>query len=727
MKRVLLLLTLALFSLQPAFSQMEFVQDINLGLNASSPSNFVEFQGNEYFLATNSSGFRSIFSIDVNENITEVRANFSYVYQDLIVLNNNLYAIRRNTQPLTTQYPYLVRININGTDNLVLSGCPSPDRQAIEIYNPFVFNNEMYFDGTSCDGNVIRELHAFNGSSVRLVQEVNTSGDFAPFGFTRHDNELYFVANTPSTGYELYKTNGSTISLVRPFNTSSMTSYNGSLFFYIITSTTGGINDAELFKLNTSTNTLTSLITYLGSELTVFNNELFFSIRNPGSLTSQLAKLDANDIITSIPFFDNTETHNVGGFYTVLNDVLHFVGSTPNTGYELYKYEIGTTVKRIDDYNPGVGNSQPFYRGVFNDVLYFGANDGSGLGNELHKYTPEVVVMTTIADASFEQLLINLGLDSGSIDGEVPTANIETITTLDISSMNISSISGIEGFTALQEFTSIQNPLTTLDFSSNTNLIKVNVINNPITSVNVSQNTQLEELTVSTQTGTLNTINVSQNLNLTRLEVGANNLSALDVSNNSQLTYLNFGSNPITNINLNSNTLLESLGAYATSLTDLDLSSNPNLQTVNCYDGQLTSLDLKNGSNSNLGSINVSGNPNLLCIEVDNVINAQNNSSWIKDLSAIYSEDCSTLSTETDFIADLVAIYPNPVQDILNIDIANSLIDANVTIYDVTGKKVLEAILSANNKLDISHLKSDIYFAKIITKNTSVIKRIIKQ
>ena len=51
---------------------------------------------------------------------------------------------------------------------------------------------------------------------------------------------------------------------------------------------------------------------------------------------------------------------------------------------------------------------------------------------------------TVVPDANFEQALIDLGLDSGPLDGMVPTSNINLLTSLDVSEKNI----GIEHFTA---------------------------------------------------------------------------------------------------------------------------------------------------------------------------------------------------------------------------------------------------------------------------------------
>ena len=53
---------------------------------------------------------------------------------------------------------------------------------------------------------------------------------------------------------------------------------------------------------------------------------------------------------------------------------------------------------------------------------------------------------TAIPDANFEQALIDLKIDSGTIDGQVPTAAINTLTSLNVSGKNIADLTGIEEF-----------------------------------------------------------------------------------------------------------------------------------------------------------------------------------------------------------------------------------------------------------------------------------------
>jgi Leucine-rich repeat (LRR) protein len=88
---------------------------------------------------------------------------------------------------------------------------------------------------------------------------------------------------------------------------------------------------------------------------------------------------------------------------------------------------------------------------------------------------------TAIPDPNFEQALIDLGFDSAPINGFVPTANISSITTLNLEAKNISNLTGIQNFTALNSLNCNNNQLTSLNVSQNTTLSQLFCNNNALT------------------------------------------------------------------------------------------------------------------------------------------------------------------------------------------------------------------------------------------------------
>ena len=120
---------------------------------------------------------------------------------------------------------------------------------------------------------------------------------------------------------------------------------------------------------------------------------------------------------------------------------------------------------------------------------------------------------------------------------------------------------------------------------------------------------------------------------------------------------------------------LTDLFCNSNQLQSLDLSNNPNLFEVNCSYNQLTSLSLKNGNPVGLWYVMAFGNPNLLCVEVDNVVYA--NYSWLIDPTAVFSTNCNSAIygctdptalnyNPTATVDDGSCIYTTGISDIAN-------------------------------------------------------------
>lgn len=90
------------------------------------------------------------------------------------------------------------------------------------------------------------------------------------------------------------------------------------------------------------------------------------------------------------------------------------------------------------------------------------------------------------------------------------------------------------------------------------------------------------------------------------------------------------------------------------------------------------------------------------------------------------TEFIAALANES-FTTDSVAIYPNPSNDFVNIELGvdESRIQS-ITITDVLGKKVFES--KFQNKINISNLNQGVYFLTLTSNdNQKVVKRIIKE
>ncbi|MDW8849691.1 LamG-like jellyroll fold domain-containing protein [Flavobacterium sp. MMLR14_040] len=347
---------------------------------------------------------------------------------------------------------------------------------------------------------------------------------------------------------------------------------------------------------------------------------------------------------------------------------------------------------------------------------------------------------TLIPDANFEKKLIDLGIDSGTVDGKVLTSNISTVKLLDLTKSNISDLTGIQDFVSLTDLYCGQNSLTTVNVSKNIALTTLDCNNNKITSLDVSNNIAL--LNLSCYSNQLTVLDVSKNTALTKLDSGSNKYTALDVSSNTALTFLGCNtsqltsldvsrntalklldcrenkltqldvskittltelycqSNQLTNLNISKNKALEFLNCSKNQLTTLDVSVNTALVGLYSNSNQLTSLNLKNANNVKFAYLNLTNNLNLTCIQVDDLAYANTNWSAKKDATASYNEICTspyTLIPDINFENKLISegldsgiadgkVLTSNIASVTDLELYNS------SISDLTGIEAFSAL-----------------------------------
>ena len=285
---------------------------------------------------------------------------------------------------------------------------------------------------------------------------------------------------------------------------------------------------------------------------------------------------------------------------------------------------------------------------------------------------------TSIPDANFEQALIDLGYDTGTPDGTVPTANISGLTSLDVSSKNISDLTGIEDFVSLTE---------------------LGCNNNSLNNLNVSN---------------INTLNI--------LWCGNNSINSLDVSLNTNLVYLDCRTNSLTSLVIPNS--IHGLHCYNNFLTSLDLSVQLGLTELDCHNNLLTYLDVRNGNNVNIsnGWFDASNNPDLTCIYVDNK-NASYLNDWGKDATATFVEtqaECDALpvkeiTKKIDFV-----ISPNPTKNNFSITTTSKI--ESIKLYDIYGKLI--KVYSEKNNYSVSGLPSGVYLVHVKTETSIFISKL---
>jgi hypothetical protein len=261
--------------------------------------------------------------------------------------------------------------------------------------------------------------------------------------------------------------------------------------------------------------------------------------------------------------------------------------------------------------------------------------------------------MTYVPDDNFETYLEANGMGDGiALNDSVYTANINTVDTLNVTSLSISDLTGIEDFTALSYLVCPLNQFTSFDVSNNTFLTHLDCSSNyGIASLDVSNNIALTDLLCYSTS--LTSLDLSNNIALRFFAATNCYLTSLDISNNINLTDLWCYNNQLTTLDLSNNTALTFLHTAVNLLTTLDVSNNTALAFLSCGVNQLTTLDVKNGNNVNL-SFDATNNPNLYCIDVDDA--AYSTTNWTVangniDAQHYFSNNCNAILGCTDSTA----------------------------------------------------------------------------
>ena len=367
-----------------------------------------------------------------------------------------------------------------------------------------------------------------------------------------------------------------------------------------------------------------------------------------------------------------------------------------------------------------------------------------GIGNAQNVYIP---------DANFKAYLVWQASINTNGDAEIQVSEAAAFGgEIDCQSQGISDLTGIEAFTNLTDLNCGGNPLTNLDVTNNTALEYLWCSGNLLTSLDVTNNTALTDLRCGGNQ--LTSLDVTQNTALTDLNCGGNPLTNLDVTQNTDLTDLYCGNSQLTSLNLNGaaaltlldcglnqltsldvtqNTALFQLSCADNQLTSLDVTQNTALSNLSCRNNQLTSLDLsqntaftwldceynqltclniKNGNNYNYYLFRAEFNPNLFCIEVDNV--GFSTTYWVDgiDTWVSFSTACNNPCVVGVANADTpsLSIYPNPSSTGL-IQLNTSIVNSDINVYSIEGKQI--NFTQSNNVIDISDNEKGVYLISI--------------
>ncbi len=210
-----------------------------------------------------------------------------------------------------------------------------------------VIDDKIYF--ASGIYNRGHQLSIYDGNSTEniLFREGDKGTSSYPRDFIQLGSDIYFLSSTDEFGSEVYKYDGTEVSVIEinpgstNANPTELIAFNSKIY----TKATNGTNGVELWEIDGETSTMIEIQPGAGSS-------------NPTNLI-------------------------------VYNDELIFGADDGINGYELWRYD-GSTASMIDDIVPGSGHSNPAYFTIYNDKLYMEAAE-----NEVWVYDGSTVAKLT--------------------------------------------------------------------------------------------------------------------------------------------------------------------------------------------------------------------------------------------------------------------------------------------------------------------------------------------
>ncbi|AWI26273.1 T9SS sorting signal type C domain-containing protein [Flavobacterium pallidum] len=310
---------------------------------------------------------------------------------------------------------------------------------------------------------------------------------------------------------------------------------------------------------------------------------------------------------------------------------------------------------------------------------------------------------TSIPDANFEQVLIDLGIDN-VIDGMVMTAAISGVTALDLSFKNVADLTGLEDFTALENFNGDSNTIVSFNFPTLTNLKRLELQLNHLTTLDLTLYPALEYADCHYNQLTQLTVNGLASLNY--LNCGDNSLTSIGFDGDYSLQTLYCDHNALESLNIGTLGSLEMVSCGQNPLTELNLGEISGLTALHCQETLISIIYLS--GQPNLSLLNLTDNPNLTCIEVGNVASANSQPNWFKDATATYKLSCApaTLIPDANFEQALIdfgyddvidgEVITGNISGINNLNVSNRNIASLEGLQDFTS---LETFNGNNNAL----------------------------
>ena len=312
--------------------------------------------------------------------------------------------------------------------------------------------------------------------------------------------------------------------------------------------------------------------------------------------------------------------------------------------------------------------------------------------------------LTQIPDNNFEQALIDLELDN-ELDGVILTANIVSVTHLDIPDMSIQDLTGIEDFESLFYLNCSNNSITTIDVSNNANLVFLFCPDNDLESLIMPESSPV----------------------FRELLVNNNNLTSLEMSNYANVAWIIADNNLFNSINLSGSTIEFAMSFTNNELSEINL-EGADITFLHLDSNQFSFLDLS--LHPGLKWFSATANPELNCIKVnqpqfDSIPSDPQTGIWEVDSITSYSLECITHSSNIAVEASYKT-FPNPSTGIFTVNVPDQT-NIQALVFDALGKLVTSSNEIGTFNLDLSEVPVGIYTLRLDTESGSLTKKLVRE
>ena len=288
-------------------------------------------------------------------------------------------------------------------------------------------------------------------------------------------------------------------------------------------------------------------------------------------------------------------------------------------------------------------------------------------------------------------------------DNKLSDAEIKAVTDIDITSYkysnkNVSDLTGIKFFTALQSLTTSEIKLGTLDVSQNANLARVTCNGCSLTKLNLGTAKNLQSL--SCNDNELETINLSNASKLILLSCTNNKIKAVNISNSRILKILVTDNNEFTSIKLPPSKSLELFSCRNNKITSLDVSANTGLKYFLCENNELSALDLS--KNTALEMVSCYNNK-LETVNLNGASNLKNLYCYNNKLDSIDVSGCQALEDFSCSNNNISSLNLNGASNLKTLFCYNNKLDS----VDISGCQALEDFSCSNNNISSLNLSDN--------------------